>query len=150
MILRLLRLRSGQVRSGQVLIELLIALGVAVMAIAALVQIATKSLSNAGFSKSQSGATAYAVAANEWLRGQRSSLGWDIFFGKAGQAYCLNDLNWNLPGPCGTAQIGTSGFSREVSLIRVSDRQVEAAVIVKWRESTETFSSKQTTVFGRY
>lgn len=137
-------------RLGQVLVEMLIALGVAVMAIVALVQITTKSLSNAGFSQNQSGATAYAVTANEWLRGQRSSLGWDVFSSKAGQTYCLNNLNWNLPGPCGTAQIGTSGFSREASLIRVSDKQVSAAVIVKWRESTKTFSSKQTTVFGRY
>lgn len=137
-------------KPGQVLIEMLIALGVAVVAIAALAQIATKSLSNAGFSQTQSGATAYAVAANEWLRGQRSSLGWDVFSSKAGQTYCLNNLNWNLPGSCGTAQIGTSGFSREVTLTGISNKQVEAAVIVKWREGTKTFSSKQTTVFGRY
>ena len=135
---------------GQVLIELLIALGVAVMAIVALVQITTKSLSNAGFSKRQSGATVIAAAATEWLRGQRASLGWDVFAARAGQTYCLNDLNWNLPGSCGTAQIGTSGFSREVTLITVSSKQVEAAVIVKWREGTRDVSSKHTTVFGRY
>ena len=135
---------------GQVLIELLIALGVAVMAIVALVQITTKSLSNAGFSKGQSGATVIAAAATEWLRGQRASLGWDVFAARAGQTYCLNDLNWNLPGSCGTAQIGTSGFSREVTLITVSSKQVEAAVIVKWREGTRDVSSKHTTVFGRY
>ena len=150
MILRLLRLRSGQVRSGQVLIELLIALGVAVMAIVALVQVTTKSLSNAGFSKRQSGATVYAVAAAEWLRSQRLSLGWDAFSSKAGQTYCLNDLNWNLLGSCGTAQIGTTGFSREATLTAVSSKQVEAAVIVKWREGTRDVSSKHTTVFGRY
>ena len=63
------------------------------MAIVALVQITTKSLSNAGFSKSKSGATAYAVAAAEWLRNQRASLGWDTFSSKAGQTYCLNNLN---------------------------------------------------------
>ena len=137
-------------RLGQVLIELLIALGVAVMAIVALVQVTTKSLSNAGFSKSKSGATAYAVAAAEWLRNQRASLGWDTFSSKAGQTYCLNNLNWNSPGPCGTAQIGTTGFSREATLNTVSTKQVEATVIVKWREGTREVSSNHTTVFGRY
>ena len=46
--------------------------------------------------------------------------------------------------------IGTTGFSREATLNTVSTKQVEATVIVKWREGTREVSSNHTTVFGRY
>jgi hypothetical protein len=138
-------------KPGQILTELLIALGVATVAVVAMVQLATRSLSNASFSKSQSQATAYASAGGEWLREQRTTLGWDQFVTKAsatGVTYCINDLTW-VPGTCGTQDIGDTGFSREVSVVQLSPVLIETTVTTTWEEGIKAFSAKQVTLFSK-
>lgn len=136
-------------KPGQVLTELVIALSVVIIGVMALVQLATKSISNAGYSKHQSVSTSYGSSATDWVRKQRDTLGWDAFASKAGQTYCINNLAWTT-GSCGTGQIGTTGFSREVTLSSLPPDKLEAVITVKWTEGIKPYSSKQSTIFGRY
>ena len=58
-------------RPAQILIELTIALAVAMIAILALIQSATKSVSNSTYSQNQSQATNNITRAVEWLRNEK-------------------------------------------------------------------------------
>lgn len=139
-------------RLGQMLVELLIALGVATLAVMALVSITTRSISNAGFSKSQSTASSYATGAMEWIRPQKNS-DWQTFVARAGQTYCINDLVWPAQAGSCTAKSLAGTFSREVKLTVISAgpvQQVEAVVTVNWSEAKRDFTSRQTTVFTSY
>lgn len=134
------------------LVELLAALGVAVLAVTALVGVTTRSVSNAGFSKSQSTASAYATGAMEWIRSQKNA-DWQTFVARAGQTYCITDLIWPVQAGGCTAKTLAEVFSREVKLTIVSAgpvQQVEAAVTVSWSEAKRDFTTKQTTVFTVY
>lgn len=129
-----------KLRPAQVLIELTIALAVAMVAILALVQSTTKSVSNSTFSKSQTQATQYASEAIEWLRNQKNA-SWPDFSGKSGR-YCLNSLAW-ISGNCSDTMSG--GFVRQLD---ISGNQL--TVTVTWKEKNKDFSAKQVISFSEY
>ncbi len=138
---------------GQVLVELLPALGVAALAVTALVGVTTRSISNAGFSKSQSTGSAYATQAMEWIRSEKNA-DWQTFVTRvASLPYCINELVWPAQAGGCTASGLVGGFSREVKLTVISatpPQQIEAAVTVSWSEAKRDFNSRQTTVFTVY
>lgn len=138
-------------KTGQAIVELIIAFAVAVVAVVGLVAVATKSVSNSGVSKRQSTATAYATQGMEWVRGQRDVLGWGGaggFYAKAG-TFCLNTLAWNSM-PC--AAITGTEFTRTVVMSQVAGppQQVQTVVAVTWTESARTLTAGQTTFFTAY
>lgn len=135
-------------KRGQMLVELLIALGVATLAIVALVSITTRSVSNAGYSQRQSTATAYATQAMEWIRSQKNT-DWQTFSAHSG-LYCLNSLAWTA-GACPATKVLDSGtFARDVTISSPTPQQIQAVVTVSWSEASKDFSTKQTTIFSRY
>ena len=123
-----------RLRSGQILVELMLALAVVAMVMIGLVQVSTRSISNADFSKNQSAATSYTSAAIECAMAQRSALGWQAFFAAP------------TIGTCGTVP---STFTRDVTFIP-SGSEIKVDVTVSWEASGKTFSSKQSTVFTQY
>ena len=127
-----------RLRSGQIIIELVIALAVAMVAIVALIQSTTKSVSNSTFSKSQTTATEYATEAIEWLRSEKNK-SWPDFSAKDG-SYCLNTLDWNSPSPCTTGE-----FKKD--LVKTADN---LTVTVSWDEKGQTFKVKQDITFNKY
>lgn len=131
-------------RPAQVLIELTIALAVAMVAILALVQSTTKSVSNSTFSKSQTQATQYASEAIEWLRNQKNA-SWPIFSEKLSSSgqYCLNTLAW-VAGVCTDNMTGLI-YKRQLD---ISGSQL--TVTVKWTEKNKDFSAKQVISFSEY
>jgi len=133
-----------KLRPAQVLIELTIALAVAMVAILALVQSSTKSVSNSAFSKSQTQATQYASEAIEWLRNQKNS-SWPDFSTNilASDKYCLNTLAW-VAGTCSNNMTGL-GFKRQLN---VSGSLL--TVTVTWDEKGRSFSAKQSISFNQY
>lgn len=145
-------------RKGQVVVELMLALAVAVGALAALVQITTKSLSNATFSRDQSTAKSLATTAMEWVRGQKALLGWQAFYAKdtnpgGATIYCLNsDPLSSWPGASGACSGVMAGsiYKREVSLNATGNSNVMATVEVSWTAGSKTYKSIQTTYFTRY
>ncbi len=160
-------------KPGQILLELVLALGVSLLALMAVIQVTTKSITTAGFSKSKSEASTYAIAGTEWLRVEKKLLGWTAFAAKAGQTYCLNNLPpaWPGAGACSASSYITGTiYQRQVNLTTVVNQgnqgnqqgnqgnqqgnQVQAVVTVTWQEAigsnVGTFSSKQTTLFTKY
>ena len=133
-----------KLRPAQVLIELTIALAVAMIAILALVQSTTKSVSNSTFSKNQSQASAYTSEAIEWLRNQKNT-SWPNFSTKiSASTYCLNMLDWNTPLAC-TSNMAGSSFKRQLD---ISGNNL--TVKVTWVERNKDFSTKQNISFSEY
>ncbi|MDP1743653.1 MAG: hypothetical protein Q8L51_02580 [Candidatus Amesbacteria bacterium] len=125
-------------RPAQIIIELVIALAVAMVAIVALIQSTTKSISNSTYSKSQTTANQLATEAVEWLRSEKNK-SWPDFSAKNG-TYCFNTLDWNTTGVCTTGE-----FKRD--LVKTGDN---LTVTVTWDEKGKPFSVKQDITFGRY
>ena len=125
-------------RPAQIIIELVIALAVAMVAIVALIQSTTKSISNSTYSKSQTTANQLATEAVEWLRYEKNK-SWPDFSAKNG-TYCLNTLDWNTTGVCTTGE-----FKRD--LVKTGDN---LTVTVIWDEKGKTFSVKQDITFNKY
>jgi len=119
---------------GQILVELMMALAVVAMVMIGLVQVSTRSINNADFSKNQSEATSYATAAIECAMAQRSALGWQVFFAAP------------TIGACGTLP---SNYTREVKFTP-SGSEIKVDVEVFWEANGKTFSSKQSTVFTQF
>ena len=122
-----------RLRTGQILIELTIALAVAIIAILALIQSTTKSVSNSTYSQNQSQATNSITQAVEWLRNEKNT-SWPDFVAHAGSPkYCLNTLDWNTSGVC----VGGIGRNLDIS---VSGDQVTATVSIGNSIQTITFN----------
>lgn len=142
-------------RAGQAIVEIMIAFAVATIAVLGLVQVATKSLSNAGAAKRAAQATAYAMEGMEWVTGQRYTVSWTEFSGKTG-TWCLNDLGvavtWSsLPsGSCGSGVIGTTEYTRYMDLSSISGIESDVAVTVNWREGSRQAFERQTSRFTSY
>lgn len=122
-------------RPAQILIELTIALAVAMIAILALIQSATKSVSNSTYSQNQSQATNNITQAVEWLRNEKNTSWPDFVDHASSPKYCLNTLDWNTPSVC------TDGIERNLD-ISVNGDQVTAIVSIG--------NSSQTVTFTRY
>ncbi len=137
--------------SGQVMVELLLALAVSALALVAMTQVATKSLSNSGYSRNRSEANKYAVEAIEWIRAQRSSHTWSIFSALSGSK-CLNqeplttDIVSQPLGNCTGATIASTIFTRYVTFSNPG----QADVTVSWNEKGRTVSSVQSIIFKQY
>lgn len=121
-------------RNGQMLVELMLALAVVAMVMIGLVQVSTRSISNADFSKNESEATSYASAAIECAMAQRSAMGWQAFFAAP------------TIGSCGTVP---NNFTRDVKFTP-SGSEIKVDVTVSWEANGKTFSSKQSTVFTQF
>ncbi|MEK7504507.1 MAG: hypothetical protein AAB550_03345 [Patescibacteria group bacterium] len=122
-------------RPAQILIELTIALAVAMIAILALIQSATKSVSNSTYSQNQSQATNNITQAVEWLRNEKNTSWPDFITHASGLKYCLNTLDWNTPNPCADE----TGRNLDIS---VNGDQVTATVSIG--------NSNQSIIFSRY
>lgn len=122
-----------RLRSGQILIELTIALAVAVIAILALIQSATKSVSNSTYSQNQSQATNNITQAVEWLRNEKNTSWPDFVAHAATPKYCLNTLDWNTPSVC------SGGIERNLD-ISVNGDQVTAIVSIGKSSQTITLN----------
>jgi Tfp pilus assembly protein PilV len=127
-----------KLRPAQIMIELVIALAIAMVAVVALIQNTTKSVSNSIYSRSQTTANGLVVEAIEWLRKEKNK-SWPDFSAKSG-IYCLNSLDWNTTSPCPTGQ-----FKRDLS--KSGDT---VTVTVSWDEKGRNFSVSQSVTFSKY
>lgn len=150
-----LKKKSG----GQTLVEAIVALGVAVIIITALVAVTTTALNRAQFVKERTQAQKYAQEGLEWIRAERDK-DWSDFANKAGlppigTSYCLNadPLTGWPSGACAANDYSLGGlFKREAVLERANivpgppdPDQVEVRVTVSWQEGGRTHKSEQTT-----
>lgn len=147
-------------RSGQTMLELVMALTVALVIITAIVSVVTVSLRNSIFAKQQAEVTRFAQEGMEWVRTEKEK-DWGTFYSKSGvatQRFCINALTWPNPDirvPCsGSSYIGSTIYYRDLELIQreklglAGDNEtVEATIIVSWNDSRGRHSSRLTTQF---
>jgi type II secretory pathway pseudopilin PulG len=118
-------------QNGQTLLEVLIALSIAVVVIAAVVSSIITSLSNIEYTQNQKNATFLAQQAFESLRELRDTnpVAYNNLFSNCGGKYCLGSGNAipvctvSFPNaPCGSPNVVTNNtnFIREVDLLQTS------------------------------
>jgi type II secretory pathway pseudopilin PulG len=145
---------------GQSLFELVVAVGLVGIVLLALTGLASKSISNAIFSRNRSLASRFNQETLEWVRGTRDA-GWDNFVnnyvkspsGGNETTWCLPSLNFNLRRSCGDGdKIANTSFLREATLTYVSSTppSVNLLVVVKWSDSTGYHDSRATTIFTNW
>ncbi len=151
-----------KLRRGQMLVEVVIAISVAVLAILGLVSVTTKSVNNSAAAKRQVEATTFGTEVMQWIVAQRDISGWNAVAAKAtvsGQQYCfptslvnktMND--WPTPGPCVGYQLGSPpGFNRDVTLtLTVPAQEVQVDVVVSWIEGSRLVYSKLSQTLDNY
>lgn len=122
-------------KGGQAIVEVVVALGIAIIVIVALVGLVTSAVSNTTFAKTQGGATRLSREAMEWARSERDR-NWNAFASRAGSTWCLSSLTW--PGAAGScapsATISGTDLRREVTLSTLSDTEIGATVVVYWSD----------------
>lgn len=136
---------------GMALVEIIVALGIAVIVIVALVSIVVTSVSNVNFSKTQGEATRYAREGMEWLRGERDR-SWDTFNGKSGNTWCLPSLTWpGAAGACGQSSvISNTVVRRQVELVSLSSTEIEARLWVSWTDAKGTHEVRLNSRFTKW
>lgn len=118
---------------GQTLVEVVVALGVAVLVIIALVAATTTSVRNAQFAKNQSLATKYAQEGMEKVRALRDQNP-TTFWSKTGTE---------------TETLGI--FTRKITYNEIIDNQkMEVTVTVSWTEGSVTHKSEQVSYFTNW
>lgn len=132
---------------GQTLIELIMALGMGVLIVIAIVGGVVTAGRNSQFAKNQSLATRYAQEGVELIRSQRDKLGWSTFktsFG--GQPQCISAAGVFTVLSDGCSQIA-SIFTRSAAFdVDATGLKLTVTVTVTWEDSSGTHNSKQTTV----
>lgn len=142
-------------KNGQSLLEVLVALTIAILVVLALVRAVTVAVRNASFARNQALATKYSEEAMEWLRSQRDK-SWDNLDSKddpAGNRYCLNSLSWPASvGSCSSTNfIPGTPFQREVVLTEVTaGEKIKAEVKVSWQETRKTYQSRLYSYFTKW
>ncbi len=133
-------------RSGQMLVELVLAIAVAILVLVALVQVTTRSIFSTRFARKQTKAVTVGTQGVEWLREQRN-IDWNAFYTKSG-SYCLQTLAWSPPVPC--PPVTGTVFTRTLVITPAGGNNVTAVVTVKWDEGSKTYTANQTAVFYNY
>jgi type II secretory pathway pseudopilin PulG len=137
--------------SGQSLFEVVVAVGIIAVLIAAIAGLATSSIRNTTFSKNNSLATRYTQEASEWLRSQRDT-DWVAFHAsaQASAIYCLTTLSLANPGVCDLNDtldaIAQTIIFREVSFSNIAADSVAATVTATWRDSQGLHQVETSTV----
>ena len=140
-----LRCRNNE---GQTLVEMVFALGVAVLVIVALVAATTVAVRNAQFARSESLAVKYAQEGMENMRVYRDA-SWTVFWAAA------NGINYGLSestpsGPCPSTPNLVNIFIRCVKLEQAGTDKVKTTVTVSWTDAKGTHSSTQISYFTNW
>lgn len=124
-------------KNGQSLIEVLFALGIAVVIIVALVSVTIGSLRNAQFAQNQVLATKYANEGMEKIRAYRDQNDWTIFTGG-----CNGYNAGSVPTP----------FTRNISCQQVGGdtNKRKVTVTVSWTDSAGPHQSELVSYFTKW
>jgi len=123
--------------NGQSLVEMVIAVGILVLVILALVAVTTVSVRNASFSRNQALATKYAQETIEKVRAYREQNTWENF--KNNCSSVISGIS--LPSPF--------SFGSETGCI-CEDDSCEVKVIVSWTDTKGSHKSELTTRLSKW
>ena len=145
---------NGNNRKSFSLIEVLVFITILSLFFVAALAVTTFSLRNMKSAEYKILASHLAEEGIEWVKSEKEG-DWTQFITHdtgGGTTYCLNNLKWISPTPCGDYTLGTpSIFKREL----VVDNQagtpvtsVDVQVTVSWREAGSVFSIPVKTVLS--
>ncbi|MCL5439269.1 MAG: hypothetical protein M1268_04795 [Patescibacteria group bacterium] len=151
------KLVGKDIQKGQTIIEVLVALSVAVVVIAAIAISVISALYNSQFSKNQNLATQYAQEGMEIMRQIRNS-DWSVFSSYSG-SYCLDKGSSSIKAKdasvvngCKSVDVGSNNknidgfFARQIDIskqdIDCNGNQTKVAAIVSWSDSKCRETSK--------
>lgn len=147
-------------KKGQSIIEVILAFAVMVLGLLAIVQIATRATANSGRAKRQSIAGGYAVAALEYLRNRKDTLGWDSFVSTYTNGVlglrCYNgvdveeSVSCSLGGGVFTSRIELNVASVTPQPSGLPVQQITVKSVVEWQEDFGVASARQTMLFSRF
>ncbi len=138
---------------GQSLVEVLIAIAIVTVVLITLVAAVVIALAGARFAKEKVKSNFLVQEGLEWVRSQRSALGWEDFLTRAsptGARYCLASLNFDWIGSCPESQIIDTLYTRELVLTVVSSTQVKIDVAVSWKAGGKDFLSTTATTLAEW
>jgi Tfp pilus assembly protein PilV len=133
-------------QTGQTLIEVVVATGMVVMVMVALVSGVVMSVANNRTAKERAVATRLSQEGMEWARAWREKIGWQPFVeivldGASEQTYCLNTLAANeadlqaiTPGVCGSQLITGTIYHREIEFT-INGTALDVTVATIWNAS---------------
>jgi Tfp pilus assembly protein PilV len=141
---------------GQILVEMIIAAGVVMLGMLAVVQLSTRSLSGSGFTQRQATALSYTNRTVNWLKSEKN-VDWDTFVAKlaGGGEYCITDPPSWVQAPC-SVFIGAKGSfpgytGKFVMSVYNSDvSRIKTDIYLQWDETNMTPRSQQSVIFTRY
>jgi len=155
------QLTAISLKSGQTLIEVIIAVGLIVLVLTTLASGLALGIRNNRVAKDRGIAKDYTRESQEWLRSMRDLGGWETFAGilrahAQGNTvgYCLTTLPADLTAfnntarsTCGANQTVDGRFKRQMDITLVggaNPTQADAIVTVSWVDGTKTFTSTST------
>jgi len=140
---------------GQSLIEVVVALGVVLLVVIALVQAVTTSIKSADRAKKTAQAASYCQEGMENIRAYRDA-GWTTFSSRVGPNVGDTSINYDLPGsiPAATACPSTPNlvntFTRCVKFERSATEKVKIILTVSWADSSGTHKSDLISYFTKW
>lgn len=147
---------------GQSIIEVIFATVVVALVLVAVLSTILASLRNSRTSLEQTRATKHAEEVLEWIRQNRTALGWAVVtngIANTGDSdtYCLTQVpsDWaslsSYGGVCErTDVILNSPFRRELTLTRTSETEFEAEVTLTWPGKTGDVTTTLQSIFARW
>lgn len=142
----------NQKKTGQSLVELVVAVSISALIIVALLIGAVVGVRNVQFSRNQSRAMELNREASEWLRTERK-LGWSQLWAwgsTSGTTYCFEDLNFNKSGDCGNDDLIDSKFRRQGVLKQSGSDKLEITITTSWQDPMGEHNETITTYLTKY
>ena len=135
---------------GQSLFEVVLALGLVALIITAVVAVASLSIGNISFSKSQTTASRYIEGTLEWLRSERNQ-SWEVFSSQAATTtWCIPELSWTEAkvGYCQTGDVvSDTVLKREIDFASISPTEIQVLVRVYWQDKGGYHEASSVTSF---
>ncbi len=141
----------NQKKSGQSLVEVVVAVSISALIIVALLIGAIIGVRNVQFSRNQSRAMELNREASEWLRTEKK-LSWSQLWGRGsgdGATYCFSDLEF-IVGSCGSGDLIDSKFTRQGVLEQSEDDKLEITITTSWQDPMGEHNETITTYLTKY
>jgi len=135
-------------RSGQSLIEVVVATGIAMLILVALVAGAMTAVRNSQFSRTKARAMQLSQEAIEWIRGEREK-GWSEFTDNSG-TFCLDGLSFTKNRACSLSEKIFNQFTRQAVLVKESDEKIKVTITTSWTDSNGEHSEEIITYLTRW
>src|SRR3990170_3905315 len=156
-----LRTTKGQIRlrrdyAGQAIVEVMLAMALAVTVLVGLVHVATRSVSGSGLARRQAQATGLANQALELARSEKDRLGWEVFESTYNGTKCFDGTAITNGSSC---EISGTEFTSEMTFTYQNVTPVPAGTavgqlsvvsVIRWSEGGRTAKATQTQVVSRY